>query len=120
MILMGNRVLIQLDKELEHSTTESGLVVPNFIREETDGGKIKARASRLSFLSKGTVLSISPLAKEILEKESSELKEGDKVFISPNAVSPQYEFSLNRDNSTTFFEGIISVPVSLIEAKINE
>jgi len=119
MILLGNRVLIQLDKEQEHATTASGLLVPNFRHEETDGGKLKAKASELTYLPQGTVIDISPYAKDLLEKEHSPLKVGDRVFLSMNISPDSYHFPLNRDSKRIVFDGHIAVPTSLIEAIIN-
>lgn len=116
MQLIGNRVLILLDKEPEHTTTSSGLLIPQFTYEETDGGKLKAKASELTYLSKGTVVALSSHAEELLSKENSKLNIGDKVFVAPHAVSPQYQFFVNRDTKILQFDGHICVPTSLIEA----
>lgn len=116
MQLIGNRVLILLDKEPEHTTTSSGLLIPQFTYEETDGGKLKAKASELTYLSKGTVVALSSHAEELLSKENSKLNIGDKVFVAPYAVSPQYQFFVNRDTKILQFDGHICIPTSLIEA----
>lgn len=118
--LIGNRVLVILDKEPEHTTTSSGLLVPQFTYEETDGGKLKAKASDLTYLAQGTVVSISPYAQELLSKESSTIKVGDRVYVSHNAVSPQYQFFIDRSTKILSFDGHISIPTSLIEAIIKD
>jgi len=118
--LIGNRVLILLDKEPEHTTTSSGLLIPQFTYEETDGGKLKAKASDLTYLSQGTVVSISTYAKDLLSRENTDLNVGDRVYVSTNAVSPQYQFFLDRSTKILSFDGYIAIPTSLIEAIIKD
>ena len=115
MILQGNRVIIQLDKETALSSTALGIEIPSSRFTETDGGKLKVEPTPLTFLPKGTVLYVSDQAQEFL---SPKLSPGDKVFISTSAASPQYHFPLNRDVKPPFFDGVISVPSNLIEAII--
>ncbi len=116
MILAGNRILIKLDPHPQHTTTASGLEIPQFRLEETDGGKMKVRTSNTKYLSKGTVLDISPYAKQRLKDEDTPLNIGDKVFVPTSAVSPNYQFFLTRDAIVLDFDGHIAVPHTLIEA----
>lgn len=116
--LLGDRVLVQLDKMEEHTTLSSGLTVPLYDNIETDGGRPGAKASDKKYLAQGTVLLLSNTAKVKLEEQGYELNEGDKVFVTQNAVSPQYQFFPDRSNLFIRFEGLISIPHVLIEAKI--
>ena len=117
--LFGDRVLIQLDKSEEHTTLSSGLTIPLYENYETDGGRPGAKASDKKFLSQGTVVALSQSASKKLEENNSPLNIGDKVFVTQNAVSPQYQFFPDRSNLFIQFEGLISIPHVLIEAKIN-
>jgi co-chaperonin GroES (HSP10) len=115
MILQGNRVIVQLDKETSLSSTSSGIEIPSSKFTQTDGGKLAVEPTPLTFLPKGTVIHVSNAAQEFL---SPKLSPGDKVFVSTSAASPQYHFPLNRDVKPPFFDGVISVPANLIEAII--
>lgn len=117
--LMGNRVLIKLDEHPDHTITSSGLIVPQFTPSYTESGRPKDELSSLKHLFKGTVLAISPLASSKLSEELTPLSPNDKVYISKQAFSDAYQFFLNRDAISLPFEGLIAIPHSLIEAKIN-
>lgn len=111
--LLGDRVLIQLDEHPEHTVTAVGVVVPKFISIETDGGKPKQKPSNQKYISSGTVIAISHLASEKLP-----IAVGDKVYVNPQAVSQNYHFLISRNNLVDDFDGVISLPHALIEAKI--
>jgi len=120
MKLLGNRVLIQLDEEVSHTKLASGIEVPKVRFEETDGGKLKSRVESLGYLSQGTVVDVSPLALKSIQEESATLSKGDRVLVNPLAVAPNYQFYTDRANKIQLFNGLISVPTSLIEAIIND
>lgn len=116
---MGNRVLIKLDEHPDHTVTSTGIIVPDFTPSYTDSGRPKDELSKLKHLFKGTVLALSPIAAQKLAEESTPLSPSDRVYISQQAFSDSYQFFLNRDAITLPFEGLIAIPHSLIEAKIN-
>lgn len=117
--LLGDRILIQLDELPDHSVTPLGIHVPHFLNIETDGGRPDVKVSNLKHVPKGTILAMSPLAAKKLEEQASSLRPGDKVFVVSSAVSPSYQFFPTRDQIVQDFTGIICVPHSLIEAKLN-
>jgi co-chaperonin GroES (HSP10) len=114
--LLGDRVLIQLHKLPDHTVSEKGIVMPLFQNIESDGGRPDVKASNLEYLSVGTVLKISALAKQKLADSLSPLSEGDTVYLPQVAVSPSYQFFTKRTGLVENFEGIIAVPHTLIEA----
>ncbi len=115
LTLLGDRVIILLDKAQDHTKTEHGILIPLNELAETDGGKITTRTSSKMYLSKGTVLSLSATSKEKLP----ELNVNDRVYVTETANSPSYQFFPNRDRLVQDFEGYICIPHVLIEAKIN-
>ena len=119
LTLLGDRVLIRLDEKPTHTTTSSGVILPEFTPTYTDGGRPKDELSTRTHLFKGTVLALSPLASSKLTEEGTPLKEDDKVYISQQAFNSTYQFLLSRDSITLQFEGLIAIPHTLIEAKIN-
>lgn len=116
--LIGDRVVIALDKAVEHTKTASGLEVPLFYNTESDGGRPIAKVSDRTHLPKGTVHAISSYAKSKLADLGITISEGDKVFVNPSAVSPSYQFFESRDNLVQDFEGLICISHLHIEAKI--
>jgi co-chaperonin GroES (HSP10) len=114
LALVGDRIVIQLDEAQDHTITEGGVIVTLNELMETDGGRVTTRTSSKRHLSQGTILAISPDA-----YSKCGLSKGDRVYVTSHANSPQYQFFLNRDNLVQDFEGIISIPHILIEAKIN-
>lgn len=119
LTLLGDRVLIRLDEQPDHTTTSSGVIIPEFIPSYTEGGRPKDELSTRSHLYQGTVLQLSPLAASRLSEEGTPLSPDDRVFLSTMCHNPSYQFFSNRDSLTLQFEGLIAVPHSLIEAKIN-
>jgi co-chaperonin GroES (HSP10) len=117
--LLGNRVVIKLDEVTGHKVTESGLHVPKFGNELTEGGKPIPRTSSDKHLSVGTVVLISPGAKIKFEEEGSTLEPGDRVYVALSSVSPRFQFFLDRDTLLPDFDGHICVAHSQVEAKIN-
>lgn len=113
--LLGDRVVIQLDKMLDHTITSSGVMVPNTELTETDGGKLTTRLSNKSHVPQGTVQLLSAKAQELLP----ELKIGDKVFVAQHSLNSSNYFYPDRTKLIQDFEGYICIPHTLIEAKIN-
>lgn len=116
--LLGNRILVQLDPHPDHTTLTSGVIVPDFRNVESDGGRPMAKASNKKHTSTGTVLNLSSTAQKLAAEDSNTLQVGDKVLVAESAVSQQYHFALNRENLVRDFDGLISIPYQLIEAKI--
>jgi len=116
--LIGDRVLIQLDHHPTHTTTSSGIVVPQYDVVASEAGRLKSQLSQNTYLYQGTILQISPLAQEALTKENSSLTPGQKVYVTPSAASPHYQFYLDRSSLVLDFTGLISVPHQLIEAYV--
>lgn len=116
--LIGDRILIRLDEQPEHSTTKEGIIVPIYRPEETEGGKIKGVLSSEKYLAQGTVIAISPYSKGKLEDLGVSLSPGDPVYPARASVSPSYAFPLDRSTLIASFDGIICIPHSLLEAKI--
>lgn len=113
--LLGNRILIELEKETTTSSI-SGVEIPSYVMEETDGGKLRAKTQALGYLPIGTVLNISPLA-----AQDSSLAIGDKVLVAPAVLTTDsYNFQQDRTKRVTPFSGVISIPSSLVEAKVIE
>mgnify|MGYP003402269495 CR=1 FL=1 len=118
MKLLGNRILIQLDKEDSNTTLPSGIEVPFVKFEETDGGKLKARVTNEPYLAQGTVIDISDYALKLLKDEGYALAVGDRVLVNPMSVSPNYQFFTDRSSKVLLFDGKISIPTSHLEAII--
>lgn len=112
--LLGDRILIQLDEHPDHTVTPSGIIQPKWVNIESDGGKPKVKPSNQKHIASGTILKMSLLAAEKVP-----LVPGDRVYVSPAAVSQSYHFLISRNNLVDDFDGVIAVPHPLIEAKIN-
>lgn len=112
--VLGERVLVQLDKMQDHTVTDKGVVVPHFINIEASNGMPEAKASNLEYLSVGTVESIPEKV-----SQSTGLSVGDRVFVAPSVVSPSYQFFSKRTGLVEPFEGLILIPPAYIEAKLN-
>lgn len=112
--LLGDKVLVQLQDHPDHTITAGGILNPLFVNIESDAGRPKAKASNKKYLAKGKVLLISPLAKERIPL----LEVGDEVYVAPTTVSQDFHFSLKRASLVEDFDGVISIPSSLVEAKI--
>lgn len=115
IVLLGSKVLIQLDEATSHTQTETGLVIPLFENDMSDGGRPITKVSAKKYLSKGKIINISEKAKQ----EYPELNVGDAVFVSTQVASPQYQFFMNRDQLVLDWTGVIIVNPIQIEAKIN-
>lgn len=112
--LLGDRVIVLLDKAEDHTTTESGLIIPLFENAETDGGRPASKLSMKRYLSTGTILGLSQTAQEKLPT----IKVGDKVYVTPTAATPQYQFLPDRTQLVEDWSGLIVISHVLIEAKI--
>lgn len=117
--LLGDRILVQLDQQPDHTHLSSGIVVPLLDNVESDGGRPIVKTSSLQYLSSGTVISMSPLSSKRLEESLVPLQVGDRVYVPLHCVSPQYQFLMNRSSLFSSFTGVICVQSALIEAKIN-
>ena len=116
--LLGERVLVKLDLLGDHSKTNSGLHVPLYERDTTEGGRPTAKLSNKQYLSQGTVIDYSPLAAKKLEDALTPISKNQKVFVNPTAVSPNYQFFPDRSNLVIDFEGYVLIPYTLIEAYV--
>lgn len=117
--LIGDRIWIKLDEATEHTTTESGILIPLNELTETDGGRVSTRPSSKKHLLKGTIIQMSNFAAKKLTELDTTLKEGDKVYVSKNVAHAGYEFDAKRNALVVDFTGDICIPHNLIEAKIN-
>lgn len=119
LTLLGDRVVILLDKANDHTVTESGILVPLAELTETDGGRLTTRTSSQQYLMMGTVIALSEFSSSKFKEQSSPIAVGDRVYLSKAAVSPTYQFYPERNSLVIDFTGYICVPHTLIEAKIN-
>lgn len=117
--LIGDRIWVKLDEAEDHTTTESGILIPLNELTETDGGRVTTRPSDKKHLSKGTIVAIAPYAARKLADLDASLSPGDKVYISKMAITASYQFYPKRDALVIDFSGDICIPHTLIEAKIN-
>jgi len=117
--LIGDRVWIKLDEAQDHTTTESGILIPLNELTETDGGRVTTRPSDKKHLLKGTVVALSAYAATKFKELETSLSPGDKVYISKNAINAAYAFYPIRNALVIDFTGDICIPHTLIEAKIN-
>lgn len=114
--LLGDRVVIKLDELEEHTTTESGLIVPLSTIYETDSGRVKARTSAQKHVYEGVIVLMSDLAKEKLG-----LEEGARVYVSDNVLSSKaFHFYFDRQKLVQTFDGHVSIPYHLIEAVVTD
>lgn len=116
--LFGDRIVVQLDKAPQYSTNEFGVVEALMENHETDGGRIASKPSSRSYLNRGTVIQISPLALTKLSEIDASLSPGDQVFVTHNATSEQYNFSYSREGLVKNFSGLVCIPHVLIEGKL--
>jgi len=120
--LVGDRTIVLLDKAEEHSTTKSGLLIPLNNIVEGSAGRERAELSKRSHLDKGIVVAIADFAADKLSEQKTDLKPGDRVFISPlvgkNVQS--YQFMTKRNQLVAEFEGLVCIPHTFVEAKIND
>lgn len=117
--LVGDRILVILDEAKDHTTTEAGIIIPLQRLTESDSGKVKAELTNRKHLLQGTVLQVGALAKKRLEEALSDVKEGDRVYLSHHTLSSNgYQFHPDRTKLVSDFEGYVCVPHAMIEAKI--
>jgi co-chaperonin GroES (HSP10) len=116
MQLTHDKVLIKLKEHPDHTLTESNIYVPKFVNIESDGGRPLAVPSNEKYVAEGTVIQMSPLAAKKMEESYTPLKVGDRVFVSPSAVSQSFHFRTERDAIVYDFDGMILIPYILIEA----
>lgn len=112
-----DKLLVLLDEAPTHTTTESGIMIPQF--QATDN-PTKPQVSTRKHLFKGTVIKLSPVAKKRFEEWLTPLKEGDKVYISPSAYQEHTQFFLERDGIALPFQGILILSPEQIEAIIHD
>lgn len=118
--LIGDRILVLLDKAKDHTQRASGIIVPQNDLVETDGGRVAATLSKKTKLMQGTIEQISEYSTNKLKELGVTLNVGDRVFISPQAInSPSYIFYTDRSTLVIEDAGYICIPHVLIEAKIN-
>lgn len=118
LLLLGDRVLINLDSSPEFTQTASGVILPPFQSTYSSNGTPKDEISSKKYLYSGTVVQLSPLASQKLEEASTPLLPGDKVMLSRQAHSDAYQFLIDRSTLTQPFDGYVAIPYALIEAKI--
>lgn len=120
LTLIGDKVLIKLDSQLEDAVTEDGIYIPYTEMTESDGGRPVSKASEAFALTKGTVVSITPYANQKLSEYQISLQPNDKVYV--NKAAMHYKFSINRSTLIDIdtFDGYVAVPHNLIEAKIKD
>lgn len=117
--LIGDRILIKLDQALDHTVTESGIVIPLSKLAESDGGRVVTELSKQKHLPQGTVVSIGKQATKKLEELSETLSVGDRVYVSAQVFnSKSYDFAIDRSQLLSDNDGHVCVPHVLIEAKI--
>ncbi|OQB03518.1 MAG: hypothetical protein BWY21_02154 [Parcubacteria group bacterium ADurb.Bin216] len=116
--LIGDRILIQLDKALDHTTTDSGIIIPLNTVMESDSGRLKTTLSEQRHLPAGTITQISKQASSKLEELGVSLVAGDRVYVNPQTLSSSYHWKTDRTKLITEFQGVVCVPHILIEAKI--
>lgn len=114
--LLGDRVIVLLDKAEDHTVTEGGLIIPLFENAESDGGRPISKLSLKRYLSIGTILAMSPTAQEKLPT----VKVNDRVYVTPSSASPNYQFLPDRTQLVEDWNGMISISHVLIEAKIKD
>jgi len=111
--------LIQLIQIQEHTKSEGGLWIPASELAETDGGKVTTRPSKQKYYAQGIILAMGAKAIEKLNEEVS-LNIGDNVLVSRQALSSDtFHFYMDRSKQVQDFKGLICIPHTLIESKIN-
>lgn len=120
LTIFGDRVLILLDIERENTKTDSGIEVPHYVQDETDGGRPTVKLSGRKYLPQGTVVNVSPLASAKLKEHQTPLTVNDRVLVSYAALNPSYQFFPERTKHVIAHHGYMLIPYSLIEAKINQ
>jgi co-chaperonin GroES (HSP10) len=118
MTLIGDRILILLDKATD-TITSSGILIPKLEMVETDGGKLKSRPSDDSYLLQGTIINMSLYSIEKFKDLSISVSHNNRVILSPQAKNTSFQFFPDRSQLVSQFKGIICVPHTLIEAKID-
>lgn len=119
--LLGDRILVLLDNAQDHTTTSSGLIVPLNDIVETDGGRLKTETSKRKHLTSGTVVLIAEQAASKLQDTKSNIKVGDKVYVTEMVGKnvSSYQFFVDRSKLVQDFSGLVCIPHIMIEAKIN-
>lgn len=121
MSLIGDRVLILLDEAHDHTTTETGIIIPLSNVIEKDSGRLGTELSKRKHLTKGTILLLSPTASSKLEDLHTTLTPGDRVYVNEMVMKTpsSYQFFLDRSKLVQDFDGVVCIPHVLIEAKID-
>lgn len=120
--LVGDRVLVLLDNAEGHTVTASGVIIPLNDVVETDGQRLKAETSKRKHLTSGKIVRVSSTAAAKLADSNLTLSQGDVVYVSDmvgkNVAS--YQFFVDRSKLVQDFNGIVCIPHTLIEAKVND
>lgn len=118
-VLIGDRVIIKLDEALDHTVTDSGLMIPlTELRPTESGDRMKAETSDRTHLTIGTIVQVGTVASQRLEELKAPLSEGDRVYVSPHALGKAYHYQTNRNVLVQTFDGTICIPHTLIEVKL--
>lgn len=113
MRLLGDRVIIQLDKAESHTTTQDGLIIPLNELYTSEGGKVVSTTSAKRFLNKGVVLNVSSYVNDkMMEMNKITLSKDDRVYISPSGNDAHYHYNKEL---TSPFDGVVCIPFALIE-----
>jgi co-chaperonin GroES (HSP10) len=121
MSLIGDRVLILLDEALDHTTTETGIIIPLSNVIEKDSGRLGTELSKRKHLTEGVVIALSSTASSKLGELNTNLSPGDRVYVNEMVMKTpsSYQFFIDRKKLVQDFNGVVCIPHVLIEAKIN-
>lgn len=113
-------ILIQLlPYPEEDTTTSSGIIIPKYKTQETDGGRFVAALDHEVYSLVGTVLQISDRAQQDLDEQKMDISVGDKVVIHHGAKS-MHNWFIDPLVKVQDFSGQILATASSIQAKVNE
>ena len=114
----GERILVRMFKyPTPYTMTESGIEIPKFKNAQSDGGKEVSVRDEFSYMTKALVIKVPELAtlkaKSVL---GYPLKEGDIIQISPRAMTPDYQYTVDKDNPVSKFDGYLLLNMMLVES----
>lgn len=110
-VLPGEYLLVRLFAHEGDVSNEDGILVPRYKQYESEGGLPKASVDNAKYTTRGVVLKVGTGV------ESRNFQIGDIVYVPIHASidNSRYFFNLNREKVVSDFEGIIRLPVNLVE-----
>ncbi len=112
MQLLHSNIIVKLDPKIEETMSDNGVLIPDSIMQETDGGSFRSAVDEnAKWLLTGVVEGAS--RKALTDYEIDGLKVGSRVKVSRVATSPNHYY---YPNNASQHSGHILINVALLES----